>query len=511
MIPAETSYDVVVVGSGFAGTLLAMALHQHGRKVALIERGRHPRFAIGESSTPLANLLLEEIADEFNLPRLRTLSKYGSWQEHHSDIACGLKRGFSFYKHTPGARLRADDLSNQLLFAASPNDRISDMHWYRPDFDHFLVRQACELGLRYEDEAELTEATQCNEGVWTLRIKGRTEPITCAFVVDATGPCGWLAKHFNLPVRGLPELPAMESLYAHFSGLERLDAIDPQFTQCGLPYPVDDAALHHIIDEGWMWMLRFNNGLTSAGFILKPNVAERIRTSSPQALWDHLIGRYPTLARQFQNARAVTPLYHQQRVNFTVDQIAGPGWAMLPSAAGFIDPLLSTGFALTLLGVQRLARTLISAPPTEPERIAYQQQTQRELKATAALIGALTATMPHFDRFRDLTLLYFAAASYAETMRRLGRPGLAPGFLLCSHPGFGPEFLSICRSAIDDPKRDFSERIQRIIAPFNVAGLDRPRSHPWYPVVLDDLFASADRIGSSREELMAMLRTCGAL
>ena len=35
----------------------------------LIERGRHPRFAIGESSTPLANLLLEELADRYDLPR----------------------------------------------------------------------------------------------------------------------------------------------------------------------------------------------------------------------------------------------------------------------------------------------------------------------------------------------------------------------------------------------------------------------------------------------------------
>jgi FADH2 O2-dependent halogenase len=61
--------DVAIVGSGFGGALAALFLRQIGRSVVLLERGRHPRFAIGESSTPLANLLLEELADRYGLPR----------------------------------------------------------------------------------------------------------------------------------------------------------------------------------------------------------------------------------------------------------------------------------------------------------------------------------------------------------------------------------------------------------------------------------------------------------
>src|SRR3954454_4259343 len=86
--------DIAVIGSGFGGSLTALALRQRGFRVALVERGRHPRFAIGESSTPLANLLLEEIADRYDLPRVRAFSKWGSWQQSRPDVACGLKRGF---------------------------------------------------------------------------------------------------------------------------------------------------------------------------------------------------------------------------------------------------------------------------------------------------------------------------------------------------------------------------------------------------------------------------------
>src|SRR5262245_60546691 len=137
---AQREFDIAIVGSGFAGPLLAMIARRLGRSVVLLERFKHPRFAIGESSTPLANLLLEELAIRYDLPHLLPLSKWGSWQRSYPEIACGLKRGFTFYHHTFDRRFSADaDRRNQLLVAASPHDEISDTHWYRADFDHLLV------------------------------------------------------------------------------------------------------------------------------------------------------------------------------------------------------------------------------------------------------------------------------------------------------------------------------------------------------------------------------------
>ncbi len=34
--------DVAIIGAGFSGSLLALMLHQVGRKVVLLERGQHP-------------------------------------------------------------------------------------------------------------------------------------------------------------------------------------------------------------------------------------------------------------------------------------------------------------------------------------------------------------------------------------------------------------------------------------------------------------------------------------
>src|SRR5437762_13768060 len=95
----NADFDIAVVGSGFGGSLIAMIARRLGRSVVLLERGKHPRFAIGESSTPLANLLLAELAARYDLPRVMPLAKWGSWQRTYPEIGCGLKRGFTFYHH----------------------------------------------------------------------------------------------------------------------------------------------------------------------------------------------------------------------------------------------------------------------------------------------------------------------------------------------------------------------------------------------------------------------------
>src|SRR5437773_8559016 len=144
--------QVLVVGSGFAGSLMAMIARRLGFSTALLERGRHPRFAIGESSTPLANLLLEELSEAYDLPGVRPLSKWGTWQKHAPQLACGLKRGFTFYHHELGHRFEPDHKrERQLLVGASPHDGIADTHWYRADLDKYLIEQAQAVGAEYLD------------------------------------------------------------------------------------------------------------------------------------------------------------------------------------------------------------------------------------------------------------------------------------------------------------------------------------------------------------------------
>lgn len=518
-------FDIAVVGSGFAGSLIAMIARRQGRSVVMIERGRHPRFAMGESSTPLANLLLEELARRYELPRLLPLTKWGSWQRACPEIGCGLKRGFTFYHHRWDEPFLTDpEHRNQLLVAASPRDEIADTHWYRPDFDHWLVREAQSLGVEYVDEAGLAtlrweESFASLEGMR----HGRALCVKAGFVIDASGPRGFLHRALKLPEVSFQNLPATQALFSHFTGVRRLSKMESGYIGGALPYPVDDAAVHHVFDGGWIWVLRFNNGTTSAGVALTDSLAGELQLSEGAPAWSRLLQRLPTVRNQFESASPVLPFVHAPRLSFRSGVVNGTGWALLPSAAGFVDPLLSTGFPLTLLGVARLAEALDrhwSGSGLTEALGDYGRRTLTELDTTEMLVGALYASMGDPEMFNALTLLYFAAASFSETARRLGRPELAGGFLMHDHPLFGPATRSLCRrilhirgnggmSAIE--KDGFVSEIFQAIEPLDVAGLtDRGRRN-WYPVRIDDLLNARTKFGVSGVQMKEMLRRCGAL
>ncbi len=512
------SWDIAVVGSGFAGSLLAMIARQLGRSVVLIERGSHPRMVIGESSTPLSNLLLEELAERYHLDALRPLAKWGSWQRAHPEVGCGLKRGFTFYHHRLGSLDGAvAERRDQLLVAASPRDAIADTHWYRADFDHLLVREAQRLGVEYLDRVTLREFRDTGSAVALRGTRGDEDlTVHASFVVDATGPRGFLHQALQLGDSALPGFPATQALYSHFSGVGRFTESRVGEAEGAPPYPADDAAVHHIFDGGWIWVLRFNNGITSAGVAATERVAADLRLSEGEPAWERLLQQLPALQKSFAEARAVHPFRHMPRLSFRSAAIAGPRWALLPSAAGFVDPLLSTGFPLTLLGVSRVAEIVAQDWKTEAfdRRLqAYAEQTDRELLATGRLIGALYATMDNFPVFVAMSLLYFAAASYSEAARRLGKAHLASSFLLCDDAAFGPESNRLFERAMHPLKQVESAELVRdilsAIEPFNVAGLGRPERRNWYPVEARDLLENAHKLEATREEVLAMLERCG--
>lgn len=512
----SADYDIIVIGSGFGGSLIAMIGRSLGKSVLLLERGKHPRFAIGESTTPLSNLLLEELATRYRLPNLLPFCKWGIWQQTYPQLSCGLKRGFTFYHHRPGHRAATDpERRDQLLVAASPHDAIGDTHWYRADVDGFFVRQAQEVGVDYLDEAQLDSAA---EGDAEVRLegqrRGRPLALRARFVVDATGPRGFLCRALSLGEAPLPDFPATEALYTHFSNVHRLDAGNPAQGHGAPPYRVDDAAVHHVFAGGWIWVLRFANGLTSAGVAATRAAAERLGLREGPAGWQRLIQTLPTVWEQFEEARPEMPFIGAPRLSFRSGTMASRRWALLPSAAGFVDPLLSTGFPLTLLGVARLAAIL--ERDWESVRLSsalagYARQTDGELLAAARLIGSLYAAMANFPLFADLTLLYFAAASYSETARRLGRPHLARTFLLHDNPAFPAQaLLRRVRADISHSESQvFQEEIRRAIEPFNVAGLGDPARRNWYPAEANDLLNAAHKLGVTGEEVARMLQRCG--
>ncbi|HEX7980501.1 MAG TPA: FAD-dependent monooxygenase, partial [Gemmatimonadaceae bacterium] len=429
--------EVAIVGSGFAGSLLARVLAVQGYDVILLERGTHPRFAIGESTTPLANLSLERIATRYGLRDCYRLAAHGRWLAHHPELRRGLKRGFTYYRHHPGEAFADRGIdSERLLVAASPEDAIADVHWMRADVDHHFVREAIAARVDYRDRVELTHAA-FDDGGASLRGVRLGEPIEvrAQFVVDASGPSGFLARQLSIPSGVERTRTRSGLLFSHFDGARTMHELLPSLPQG--PYPDDWAAVHHIVDEGWMYSLRFDDGVTSAGFLLTPEGVASLGDAASQGaerLWAAMLERYPTIGAAFADATPTMPIAWLPRIQHRLTRAAGRRWALLPHAYAFVDPLFSTGIAWGLRAVERLGLMFEEARRggTESARGAARgrvpdaaalERYERALAAEADQIDTLVAgayeAMAQFDLFAAQAMLYFASVSFAEVGQRI--------------------------------------------------------------------------------------------
>ena len=507
---------------------MARVLATLGYDVVLLERGTHPRFAIGESSTPLANLSLERIGRRYGLPDCYRLATHGRWLEHYPDLRRGLKRGFTFYRHHPGQPFANRGFATErLLVAASPNDAVADTHWVRADVDHHFVRQAVATGVDYHDRTELTSAVIDPSGArLTGHRNGERFELHTDFVIDASGPGGFLARQLSIP-SGLDRTETRSALvFSHFEGVRALRDVVPGLPDG--PFPDEWAAVHHLIDEGWMYSLGFDHGVTSAGFALTPrglgalNAIERV---DAPALWRSLLERYPTVGTAFADARATMPIAFHPRIQHRLTRAVGERWALLPHAYAFVDPLFSTGIAWSLRAIERLA--LLFEPDARGRHLPHADRLARYeslLSAEADQIDRFVAgaydAMAHFDLFAAHAMIYFAIVSFAETRQRLvAEDGPAwSGFLGVGDPVTEPlpgESLQRLRhitggqwgslTGTAEARRHYAEWVAKAIAPRNVAGLADVSRHHLYPVDLDVLIDRHQLLGLSREALVAAL------
>ncbi|MEM7481348.1 MAG: FAD-dependent oxidoreductase [Acidobacteriota bacterium] len=486
-------WDVVVVGSGFAASILARILARQGREVLLVERGAHPRFALGESTTPLANLTLERLARRWDLPDLWNLANWGRFKKSFPELGVGKKRGFTFYRHRAGEEFAPGPANeSRLLVAASPKDALADTQWLRRDVDHHLVDAAVAAGVTYRDETRLDDIEIRSRG---LRLAGmrRGESFRCtaSFVVDASGPSGFLAH--RLPIEQVPPPgPPRALVYGHFAGVEPFER---ESFEVG-PYPDDWAAVHHLLEEGWMYQLRFDAGAlgegegVSAGVVLAD--ASEMR-AEPAEVWRRRLARYPSLERQFAQAEPLRPIVALPNLRHRLVTSAGDRWALLPHTYGFFDPLYATGMAWSLAGVDRLAELFAAGRPTPGGLVRYDRLLRKEADHLEGLIEGAWRLMPHFPAFAAYSQLYFAAASYSEVRRRLWpeKEWTWDGFLGAEDKVISGWFEEIHHL----PAEEVAGWVPKAIAPRNIAGLADPARRNLYPVDFEVLIERAGLLG----------------
>jgi FADH2 O2-dependent halogenase len=357
----KTDYDVIVLGTGIAGTMLGAVLAKHGIRVLLIDSSTHPRFAVGEATTPDTSFRLKIVAAKYGVPEIGNLSAFHKLRDHVSP-ACGVKRAFSFLYQREGQEQNPKE-SHQYPTLAAPMG--PDCHFFRQDTDAYMLAVAVDYGAETLQGTKTTDLQIAGDHVSVTTQKGSR--YTAQYLVDAAGYRSPVADKLGL--RGQPEeffKTNSRSIFTHMVGVKLYDQVGAPRKDYELKYPLSQGTLHHVIDGGWFWVIPFNNHtdavnpLCSVGLTLDRNKYPETGMDAEEEFFQ-FVNRYPSMNRQFEGARAVRNWVSTGRLQYCSTETVGDRFALLSHAGGFIDPLFSPGLNLTASQVDLLGGCLIKA------------------------------------------------------------------------------------------------------------------------------------------------------
>ncbi len=354
------SFDVAVIGGGIGGTLLATILARNGVRVLVVEGGSHPRFTIGESTTPETTVGIRVLAYRYGVPELKHLSNYAGVRKH-LPATSGVKRNFSFVHHRQGEPLQPKKCNQYLTFSPPFGP---DMHYFRQDVDAYLFSLALSYGAVGHTDTQIADVRFDQDGVW-LDTKGKGS-FHAQYVVDAGGPRAIIPQVLGLRQEPCPLETQTRTMFTHMVRVTPYERVGPAYREHGLPSPLSQGTLHHIFKGGWLWVIPFNNHplssnqLCSVGLTL--NLAEFPEQDlSPEEEFWSIVNRFPGIAAQLKDAKPVRGWVRSKRIQFSSSQVIGDRYCLMPHAANFVDPLFSAGLAITVMAVNALAHRLIAA------------------------------------------------------------------------------------------------------------------------------------------------------
>jgi flavin-dependent dehydrogenase len=332
-------YDVAIIGGGPAGSTAAALLARAGRRVIVFEREKFPRFHIGESLLPFS---------------MKAFARLGL---HEKFLRAGFMKKF-------GGEIFGSCSETGVKFYFKDAFRSQTDHAYqvtRGDFDKLLLDHATESGAEVHEETAVARVTFSDQDV-TLLVVGsarcadsraagqRDVPTTngggeirARYVIDASGRNSVLGNHFGIK-KTYDHLQKL-SIFAHYDGVWRAEGIDGTLT-----------TLIRGIDR-WFWIIPLTPERTSIGVVLDSEVLRKSKLSAENFL-EQALAEQPIIAKRMTNAERVSKVYVATDFSYRSTKLHDDRWLLAGDAAGFIDPIFSSGVFLAVFSGEQCADVL---------------------------------------------------------------------------------------------------------------------------------------------------------
>ncbi len=355
---AEFDFDLVVIGGGPGGSTAAARARQAGLKVLVVEREQFPRFHIGESLLPMGNGIMRET---------------GAWPKLEA-AGCIRKYGALFFSAN-------GDAAKEIIFADGLVPGLDYTYQVdRAKFDQLLLEHAGSLGaeVRMRTKATALEAIPGGHRV-LLEGEGGAGAVTAPWVLDASGRDNLLMTEQKRAYDPSP-FPKRFAVFTHFRGVHR---------------PTGVAAGHTIavrLDNGWFWLIPLTAEVTSVGLV---TTAEAIRKagSRPEDVFAQAVAAAPKLSELMAGTERIQPFRTTNDYSYFRRQLGAERLLLVGDAAGFFDPIFSSGVYMSMWSASRAVELVLRARREDrvisaAERAGYTQAMKRHAAVFQKLIAA---------------------------------------------------------------------------------------------------------------------------
>jgi flavin-dependent dehydrogenase len=375
---SNNTYDVAIIGGGPAGSTAATLLARAGRRVIVFEREKFPRFHIGESLLPFSMKTFTRLGIQEKLLGAGFLKKYGG-----EIMGACSDTGTKFY-FKDGYRSQTDhsyqvtrgDFDKLLLDHARESG--AEVHEQRAvDGVEFSVDRVsvCSKGLGFND----VESARCGHRGDTSQgqVAAVQAKIEARYLIDASGCTSVLSRHFK--IKKTYEHLKKLSIFAHYDGVWRAHGIDGTLT-----------VLIRALDR-WFWLIPLTSERTSVGVVLDSETFRKSKLGAEEFL-EQALAEQPTIAKRMTNARRVSNIRVEADFSYRSAHLHGDRWLLTGDAAGFIDPIFSSGVFLAVFSGEKCADALndVLDHPRKAKRLfaRYERSVNRAMDVYLRFVDA---------------------------------------------------------------------------------------------------------------------------
>jgi len=319
--------NVLIIGAGPSGSIVASYLNQQGFNVTSVEKMKFPRFVIGESLLPTYMDLLDEA-------NLLDAVKAANFQEKfeakfiNGDKTCD----FNFEEqYTPGWTWT----------------------WQVPreDFYKILAKTVASRGVDVQFETTVEAVNFIDDHVVTsVTSASGSAQIKSRFIIDSSGYGRVLPRLLDLDAPS--DFPSRSAFFTHFCDTQRPNNIDGNRIQVVV-----------LKQDVWVWIIPFSNGNTSFGVVGDLSFLDETKTNEENLR--NLIESNEFLKERIGTVEFTFDPKMISGYSTSVKRFFGDKFVLTGNSTEFLDPVFSSGVTLALesglLAAKLVARQLNGA------------------------------------------------------------------------------------------------------------------------------------------------------